>query len=176
MRCYYLLEQPAQAFTFANDVYTDAGTPESIKRTAALWLGRIHYDSDELNKALGFFESTVEFGGNVGAESQFMISLILFDKAEYEKAEQNIFTLVSEYSSYDEWKFKGFLLLVNTYIGLDDLFQARATAESILENVNAEWVQKACSDLMIEIETLEGGALNSTDIIENDNENENDEK
>ena len=176
MRCYYLLEQPAQAFTFANDVYTDAGTPESIKRTAALWLGRIHYDSDELNKALEFFESTVEFGGNVGAESQFMISLILFDKAEYEKTEQNIFTLVSEYSSYDEWKFKGFLLLVKTYIGLDDLFQARATAESILENVNAEWVQNTCSDLMIEIETLEGGELNSTDIIENDNENENDEK
>jgi TolA-binding protein len=176
MRCYYLLDQPAQAFTFANSVYTDPGTPESIKRTASLWLGRIHYDSNELEQALGFFESTVKFGGDVGAESQFMISRILFNKAEYEKAEQNIFTLVSDYSSYDEWKFKGFLLLVRTYIGLDDLFQARATAESILENVDEEWVQNACTDLMLEIEILEEGEPNGTDLIETGTLIDNDEK
>tara|TARA_B100000780_G_scaffold278210_1_gene251008 strand:+ start:2401 stop:5562 length:3162 start_codon:yes stop_codon:yes gene_type:complete len=176
MRCYYLLDQPAQAFTFANAVYTDPGTPESIKRTASLWLGRIHYDSNEPDQALEFFESTVEFGGNVGAESQFMIAQILFDKEEFENAEQSIFTLVSDYSSYEEWKFKGFLLLVRTYISLEDLFQARATAESILENVNAEWVQNACSDLMIEIETLEGDEPNGTDLIETGTSTDNDEK
>ena len=173
MRCYYLLDQPAQAFTFANSVYTDPGTPESIKRTAALWLGRIHYDSNELDQALEFFESTVKFGGDVGAESQ---SQILFDKAKYEQAEQNIFTLVSDYSSYDEWKFKGFLLLVRTYIGSDDLFQARATAESILENVKDEWVQNACTDLMLEIETREEGVPNGTDLIETGTLIDNDEK
>ena len=176
MRCYYLLEQPAQAFKFANDVYTDPGTPESIKRTASLWLGRIHHDDNELEKALQFFESTVNYGGNVGAESQFKISQILYEKAEYEKAEQNIFTLVSDYSNYDEWKYKGFLLLVRTYIGLDDLFQARATAESILENVNDEWVQNAASDLILEIETLEEGEPNGTDLIESGTLIDNDEK
>ena len=135
MRCYYLLDQPAQAFTFANNVYSDPGTPESIKRTASIWLGRIHYDYKEYEQALTFFESTVMIGGNVGAESQFMISKIKYDLGDYESAETNIFTLVSDFAAYDEWKFKGFLLLVKTYIGLDDLFQARATAESILEIV-----------------------------------------
>ncbi len=176
MRCYYLLDQPVQAFSFANDVYSDPGTPESIKRTAAIWLGRIHYDSEEYQPALDFFESTVKFGGNVGAESQFMISQIEYDQGNYESAETNIFTLVSDYSSYDEWKFKGFLLLVRTYIGLDDLFQARATAESILENVEVEWVQNACSDLMLEIESLEGNDLNGTELIENGTQNEVNEK
>ncbi len=171
MRCYYLLDQPAQAFTFANDVYTDPGTPESIKRTAALWLGRIHFDSSELDKALEFFESTVKFGGNVGAESQFMIAQIAFDKGNFESAEQSLFTLVSDYSTYEKWKFKGFLLLVKTYINIDDLFQARATAESIIENVEAEWVQNACTDLLLEIENLEGGSLHGTDVIENSTDN-----
>ncbi|PCJ80489.1 MAG: hypothetical protein COA49_08440 [Bacteroidetes bacterium] len=171
MRCYYLLDQPAQAFTFANSVYTDPGTPESIKRTAALWLGRIHYDSSELKKALEFFESTVKYGGNVGAESQYMIAKIAFDKGDFENAEQNLFTLVSDYSTYNKWKYKGFLLLVKTYISLDDLFQARATAESIIENVDTDWVQSACSDLLLEIESLEGEDLHGTDIIENSIEN-----
>ena len=58
MRCYYLLDQPEQAFAFATDVYSDPGTPESIKRTALIWLGRIHFDSEEYDEALNCFEST----------------------------------------------------------------------------------------------------------------------
>jgi len=159
MRCYYLLGEPDKAFTYANEVYNDEETPESIRRTAALWLGRINYDSRELDRALEFFSSTVQFGGNVGAESQYMISKIAFDNEQYNEAEQSIFTLVGEYSSYEDWKHKGFILLVNTYIGMNDLFQARATAESIISNVDVEWVQDACSDLMLKIEGLEAEEL-----------------
>jgi len=100
-----------------------------------------------------------------------MIAQIAFDKGNFESAEQNLFTLVSDYSTYEKWKFKGFLLLVKTYINIDDLFQARATAESIIENVEAEWVQNACTDLLLEIENLEGGNLHGTDIIENSTDN-----
>ena len=55
----------------------------------------------------------------------------------------------------ETWKNKGFLLLVKTYIGMNDLFQARATAESILANVNAPDVQEAVSDLLFDIDALE---------------------
>jgi TolA-binding protein len=163
MRCYYLLDQPEQAFSFANDVYTDPGTPESIKRTAALWLGRINYDADSLDVAFELFNSTVKFGGSVGAESQYMIAKIYYDKGKYGLSEQGVFTLVGDYSSYEDWKHKGFLLLVKSYIGLDDLFQARATAESIMENVDTHWVQDECSDLIMEIEELEAADLDTED-------------
>lgn len=159
MRCYYLLDQPEEAFGFANEVYNDESTPESIKRTAALWLGRINYDSGNTDDALAKFNLLVEYGGYVGAESQFMKAKIQYDLKDYSSAEQSIFSLVSEYPNYEEWKHKAFLLLVNTYIGLEDLFQARATAESIMENVEAEWVQNACSDLIMTIEELEAADL-----------------
>ncbi len=155
MRCYYLLDQPDLAFEYANEVYNDEETPESIKRTAALWLGRINYDKASYDNALTFFKSTVEYGGAVGAESQYMVAQIQFDRAQFTEAEQSIFTLVGEFANYTEWKHKGFLLLVKSYIGMEDLFQARATAESIIENVQEEWVQDACSDLMLDIEELE---------------------
>ena len=173
MRCYYLLDQPDQAFEFANEVYNEESTPASIKRTAALWLGRINYDSGNIDDALSKFNSLVEFGGSVGAESQFMISQIQYDSKDYTSAEQSIFTLVGEYPTYDEWKHKGFLLLVNTYIGLEDMFQARATAESIIENVSEEWVQDACSDLLMKIEELEAEVINiEEEIIEEENSND----
>lgn len=47
------------------------------------------------------------------------------------------------------------MLLVSTYIGLNDFFQARATAKSILANVQAPAVQEAVSDLLLEIDALE---------------------
>ena len=163
MRCYYLLDQPDKAFSFANEVYTNEDTPESIRRTAAIWLGRINYDSGELDRANELFTSTVTFGGNIGAESQYMISKIHFDKGEYSEAEQGVFTLVGDYATYEDWKHKGFILLVKSYIGLEDLFQARATAESIIENVEIPWLQDECSDLMMEIETLEAIELENED-------------
>ena len=88
-----------------------------------------------------------------------MISLIQYDLGDYATAEQSVFSLVSEYPTYEDWKHKGFILLVNTYLGLNDLFQARATAESIMENVEEDWVQEACSDLMMKIEELEAAEL-----------------
>ncbi len=160
MRCYYLLDQSQEAFRFANEVYNDESTPESIKRTAALWIGRINYDSGNTDDALAKFNSLIKYGGSVGAESQFMIAQVQYDLKDYSSAEQSIFSLVSEYPNYEEWKHKAFLLLVNTYIGLEDLFQARATAESIMENVEVEWIQNACSDLMMTIEELETAELN----------------
>lgn len=155
MRCLYLLDRPQEAFDHANNVYNDEATPDDIKRTAALWLGRINYDSKDYDKALEFFNSLVEFGGTSGAESQYMISKIAYKNGDFASAEQGVFTLVGDFAAYEDWKFKGFLLLVKSYIGMDDLFQARATAENILENVEEEWVQNACSDLMLEIESLE---------------------
>ena len=47
------------------------------------------------------------------------------------------------------------MLLVKTYIGMYDLCQARATANSILANVQVAEVQEAVSDLLLEIDALE---------------------
>ena len=61
-------------------------------------------------------------------EAQFMISKIKYNMGDYDGAESNIFTLVSDFSSYDEWKFKGFLLLVRTYIGFERPFPSQSNS------------------------------------------------
>jgi TolA-binding protein len=171
MRCHYLLNQPEEAFSHANDVYNDEATPDNIKRTATLWLGRINYDSNNTDKALKYFNSLISYGGSAGAESQYMICKIAYNSGDYSTAEQGVFKLVGEFAAYNEWKHKGFLLLVEAYIGLEDLFQARATAENIMANVEEEWVQNACSDLMLEIESLEAKAVDTDNELENETEN-----
>ena len=53
----------------------------------------------------------------------------------FDACEQALFTLIETSYEQEAWRNKGFLLLVSTYLGMNDLFQARATAESILANV-----------------------------------------
>jgi hypothetical protein len=78
-----------------------------------------------------------------------------FNQGSYETCETTLFTLIENFYNQEMWRNKGFLLLVRAYIGLDDLFQARATAESILANVQTPEVQEAVSDLLFEIDSLE---------------------
>ncbi len=105
-------------------------------------------------------EQLVTFGGSAGAEAQFLLAEHAFNQGSFDTCENTLFALIENFYTQEIWRNKGFLLLVRTYIGLNDLFQARATAQSILANVQAPDVQEAVSDLLFEIDTLESAQQN----------------
>ena len=155
MRCHYLLGQETEASDFAARVMHDPATPYDIRRTAKLWNARIACNQGLHDTVLEDLEDLVKFGGSAGAEAQYLIAERAFNAESFDLCEQALFTLIE--ASYEQvtWRNKGFLLLVSTYLGMDDLFQARATAESILANVSAPSVQEAVSDLLLTIDARE---------------------
>lgn len=155
MRCHYLLGQETEASDFAARVMYDPATPEDIRRTAKLWNARIACNQGLHDTVLEDLEDLVKFGGSAGAEAQYLIAERAFNAESFDLCEQALFTLIE--ASYEQvtWRNKGFLLLVSTYLGMDDLFQARATAESILANVSDPSVQEAVSDLLLTIDARE---------------------
>ena len=84
-----------------------------------------------------------------------MIAEKAFNEDAFDACEQALFTLIETSYEQETWRNKGFLLLVSTYLGMNDLFQARATAESILANVSTPSVQEAVSDLLLTIDARE---------------------
>ena len=84
-----------------------------------------------------------------------MIAEKAFNADAFDACEQALFTLIETSYEQETWRNKGFLLLVSTYLGMNDLFQARATAESILANVSTPSVQEAVSDLLLTIDARE---------------------
>ena len=155
MRCHYLLGQEDQAVEFAAKVMNDPATPSDIMRTAQLWNARIACNKGDHATVLTDLETLVGFGGSAGAEAKYLLAEHRFNEGEFEACEAELFSLIEQFFNQETWKNKGFLLLVKTYIGMNDLFQARATAESILANVNAPDVQEAVSDLLFDIDALE---------------------
>ena len=155
MRCHYLLGQESQASNFAARVMYDPATPDDIRRTAQLWNARISCNQGLHETVLDDLNILVSFGGSPGAEAQYLLAEYSYNNQQFDVCETTLFNLIETFYQQETWRNKGFLLLVSTYIGLNDLFQARATAESILANVQSPEVQEAVSDLLFEIDALE---------------------
>ena len=132
-----------------------AGTPDDIRRTARYWRGKIRYEKKDWATAYNDLQAVAVFGGARGAECKYLMASIAFQRNLYEATETEIFELVDQFASFDDWKFKAFVLLVRTYIGLDDLFQARTTAESILDYVTSPDIRAEVNGLLEEIHLLE---------------------
>ena len=165
MRCHYLLAEPEPAKAYADQVLADERTPEDIRRTALFWRGKILFDRAEWVDAYTDLSKVASFGGARGAEAKYLMCEVAYRREKFEAAEQEIFELVDAFTAYDKWKIQSFVLLVKVYIGLGDLFQARATAESIIANVDQPEIIGEAEDLLTLITQLEAENLTPSDTI-----------
>ncbi len=140
MRCSYLLSNFTEAKTYADLVLNNASTPDEIRTTAHLWRGRILMQNGNYDGATTDFNQVIKKGGVMAAESKYGIAYCLYKKGEFKKAETEVFSLIEKYSAFSEWKLKGFILLIDAYIGMKDYYQARATINAIKQNVTEQWV------------------------------------
>lgn len=171
MRCNYFIGEKTAAVEYANKVLDNSATPDEIKVTAYLWRGRVRLDNAEYAGAKSDFNEVLKRGGINGAEAKYHIAEIYFQTGEFKKAETEVFQLVEKFSPYEEWKYKGFLLLVDIYVGMNDLYQARSTVNAILSNVEEQWVLDAANQKSAELDALEGnsnGSRQSTQDVEID--------
>jgi len=160
MRCHYLLDEAEKALSYADQVISNANTPTDIQRTAQYWRAKINYDAELYDTARPDLQAVSALGGTRGAECQFLLCEMEFIAGNYAETESALFAFISAFANYSNWKHRAFLLLIDTYIALEDWFQARATAESILEFVENEDIRKEAKRKLLEIDRLELAELN----------------
>lgn len=170
MRCHYFLGERTEAVVYAERVISNASTPEDIRRTAHLWRGRVRLDQKNYTEALADFNEVQKRGGIMGAEAKYYVAVLYYEQGEFKKSETEIFQTIERYASFDEWKFKSFLLLSDVYVGMKDYFQARATLNAILANVQEAWVRDAANQRLTALDEIErsGNAPRSSSPLEID--------
>ncbi len=90
---------------------------------------------DDLTLATEKLESTTALSdGERGAEAKYLLTSIQFKLKNYQKAEEMVFELVNEYAAFEYWKAKAFIMLADIYAASDNVFQARQTLQSIIDN------------------------------------------
>ena len=136
--------------------------PNDVRNEAQLIIAKMAFDQEDYDLAMMEFKKTVDLTKTeIGAEAKYHIALIHHLKGEYDQSKQVIFELAKQIPSYKYWVMKGFILLSDNYLAVDDQFHAEHTLKTVLENFNIpglnEIAQAKLDEMMMPDETVEEG-------------------
>ncbi|MDZ7740470.1 MAG: tetratricopeptide repeat protein [Bacteroidota bacterium] len=102
----------------------------------------------------------------MGAEAKYYLAYVQFTNKDLAGAEESIFQLVDEYASQDFWVAKSFILLTDIYVSQDNLFQAKQTLQSIIDNYRGEDLREVARQRLkqiVERENAEKASMDQTE-------------
>lgn len=139
MRSLYVLEQYNDIPTYANYVINSELSKPTERIEANFYLAKVAYTGGDLAAALKGFEQTEQEANNEWAvESAWHIARIRFERGNYDGAIEKAYKIINEMPSYPKWVIRSYILLGECYFKQDNIFQAKATIQSILDNYEPE--------------------------------------
>ena len=105
---------------------------------AYIIIARNEFDSGNYAKSKSTFNTVSKLSlYDEGAEAKYYLAYLTYLDEDLSLAEQLIFSLADNYNN-DHFIAKAFILLSDIYVEKDNLFQAKATLESVIENHDNE--------------------------------------
>ena len=141
---------------YANNIITKGGISVDATHRAQLYLGKSAFSEGDFDKAIDQLLNTVNLAKDAyGAEAQYLLGRIFYQQEQYQQTLNTLFEFNENFSDHDEWLGKAFLLIVDTYVALNELFQAKATAMSITEYSPIEEIVEQAKEKLAAIEKME---------------------
>ena len=134
MRAYYRKGDYENCITNARKIIEGDKVSNELINEARLLHGRSSLALNDLQAATTEFTAVSKINSEAGAEAKYSLALIQYKLGNYKESQKKCFEVNNQSPSYEFWIGKSFLLLGDNYVGLKDLFQAKHTYKSILEN------------------------------------------
>lgn len=156
MRCNYEVGNFGQAIMYAQRVLEMDKITSNLKAEAYLITGRSSKLLKRPEQARDAFTETIKLSkSEAGAEALYSLAQIAFDMKDYTTAENHVFKISSDYPAYHYWLAKGFILLSDIYVIQDNLFQAKQTLQSIIDNYEGKDLKQEAIDKLKVIQQTE---------------------
>ncbi|GAB5525442.1 MAG: tetratricopeptide repeat protein [Roseivirga sp.] len=166
LESYYKLADYDKMRSYANKIIERGNVSPTASNRSQLYLGLAAYAQGDFDTAIDEFLSTINTAKDqFGAQAQYTLGLVFYQQKQYQQSLNTLFD-INNFLDYDDWVGKSFLLIADNYIALKELFQAKATVNSIIENSPVASVVTEARAKLIEIEKLEasqnGAAADTT--------------
>ncbi|MEC7753265.1 MULTISPECIES: tetratricopeptide repeat protein [Roseivirga] len=156
LEAHFNLGQYDQMRTYARNIITKGNISQDQVNKAQLYLAKASYIEGNFNVAIDELLSTINTAKNkYGAEAQFLLGKIFYQQGQYQQSLTTLFEFNENFSDHEEWLGKAFLLIADNYIALNELFQAKATVNSIIEYSEVVEVVEEARKKLSEIEKME---------------------
>jgi tetratricopeptide (TPR) repeat protein len=153
---YFKLGNYDQMRTYANNILTKGNISQDATNRAQLYLAKAAYSEGNFDEAIDQLLTTINSAQDqYGAEAQFLLGQIFYQQKRYQESLNTLFEFSESFADYESWLGKAFLLVADNYIALNELFQAKGTVKSIIENSSIKIVVDEARKKLILIEKME---------------------
>ncbi|MEO9964744.1 MAG: tetratricopeptide repeat protein [Reichenbachiella sp.] len=153
MENYFALGIYDSAKYYGNQLLVNPRVSAMDGAQAGLIIGKSEYFSGNLELALqSFLPLVANAPDERGAEAYYYISKIYFDQAKYDLALESLFILTNNFQAYERWLGEAYLLMATIYIETNELFQAKATLNSLITHVALKDIKLRAQEKLEDIE------------------------
>lgn len=141
MDTYFAIPKLDSAATIARDVLAAGNVVSGAQNRAQLMLGKVAFSKGDYKTAQTDFDKTIALAKDVnGAEAQYLLGEILYRQKKYKESVTTLLKFNEQFSEFEYWKGKAFLLVADNNVAQDELAQAKAVLNSIIENSTNETI------------------------------------
>jgi len=171
MESFYNIKNYDSARHYARVILERGNVNVSSQNKASLYLGKVAYAKANYELAEDEFLNTLNTAKDIyGAEAQYLLGKLYYDQNKYEKSIEILIELNNAFNIYKRWVGESYLLLAENYMALDDVFQAKGTLQSVIDNFPLESIKSRARDKLKVIERNENeDENNQTDTLIFDN-------
>ncbi|GAB2538343.1 tetratricopeptide repeat protein [Spirosoma aerophilum] len=135
MDTYYLFPKLDSAATIARDIAAGGSVVPGAQNRAQLMLGKVALAKNDYKTAQADFEKTIALAKDIsGAEAQYYLGDILYRQKKYKESVTTLLKFNEQFSDFEYWKGKAFILVADNNVALNEPAQAKAVLNSIIEN------------------------------------------
>lgn len=132
MRCNYILNNYQGAIANATIALESEKLDQKIAAEANLIIAKSNLKLESPDEAAMYLDKVINSGApSQAAEATYLMARYEFNRDSLHSTESLVFEIVEAYQSESYWMGKAMLLLADVYMTRGDLFQAKATLQSI---------------------------------------------
>ena len=155
MKAHYHTGDYDSCIYYAEQILSSGSFSVNTQNLTQLYTGKAHMAKGEFEEAIDFFLTTVNTAKDAnGAEAQYLIAQIFRDRGQFQNSNEALFDLNENYGIYEEWIGKSFIMIADNYISMEEIFQAKATLNSVIERSPDEAIVALARNKLQEIENI----------------------
>ncbi|GAB3797403.1 hypothetical protein GCM10028819_16510 [Spirosoma humi] len=154
MDTYFVYPKLDSAAAIAREVVAGGNVVAGAQNRAQLMLGKVALAKNDYKTAQADFEKTIALAKDVsGAEAQYYLGEILYRQKKYKESVATLLKFNEQFSDFEYWKGKAFMLVSDNNVALDEPAQAKAVLNSIIENSSDQTIVAEAKEKLATLES-----------------------
>jgi tetratricopeptide (TPR) repeat protein len=152
---FYTLQQYDSCELYASELLKFNPPNTSHSNKAHMMIARCAYSKNNFEKAEDhWLEITNNNKEELAAEAQYMIAESLYKQKKYKPSTETCYQLNNQYSQYEFWLGKSYLLIAENLVAQKELVHAKATIKSVLENTTDTRIKELANTRLTELNAM----------------------